>query len=161
MPPTSRRTTSPNRRARNAFFFRLGLLRLHEESLRDPRYLLRCHLPTCGPVLRPQGQLAGPCVRARLQDKVQSRAPIGARLRCRGPGADVQIIHVRSMVPAIPAAALSVRPHFRMQSMTKLPPTAQLLLLALRNWSRQHLRRRSLPARDCNWYGLPAACRAV
>ena len=81
MPPTSRRKTSPNTRARTHFFL-FGLLRLHDGSLRNPRYLLRCHLPTRGPVMGPQGQSAGPCVRAR----VHSRAPIGARLRCRGPG---------------------------------------------------------------------------
>ena len=67
--------------------FFLGLLRLHDESLRNPRYLLRYHLPTRGPVLGPQGQSAGPCARTKVQDAVQSRAPIGARLCCRGPGA--------------------------------------------------------------------------
>ena len=71
----------------SCIYFFLGLLGLHDQSLEDPRYLLRCHLPTRGAVLGPWGQSAGPCVRAKVQDAVQSRAPIGARLCCRGPGA--------------------------------------------------------------------------
>ena len=67
--------------------FLLGRLRLHDESLRNPRCLLRYHLPTRGPILEPQGQSAGPCVRTKVQHAVQSRASIGARLCCRGPWA--------------------------------------------------------------------------
>ena len=57
--PFSHRAHLCPRTSRVGHFFLLGLLRPHDESLTNPRYLLRCHLPTRGPILGPQGQSAG------------------------------------------------------------------------------------------------------
>ena len=63
------RPRQPRKQAGKAIFFFYGLFRLREDPLATT--VLRHHITTCGPGLRPQGQAAGRLVSGEVEHTIQ------------------------------------------------------------------------------------------